>query len=190
MNAYVRARYTGPAVNLGQYGPVVPGSEVSITWRDWEYMKSQGGEDGPADFEKIEETDERTDPVHPEGKEGDLPTVSPYQGEVAESVESVIYIPAGSVIDHPEGSVITHPPKEEGEELSEDLSEEVSEALSGSVVGMRGGREGVEEVDSYEQLTVAQLREQLELRGKEVPSNARKADLIALMEEADANATT
>lgn len=185
MNAYVRARYTGPAVNLGQYGPVVPGSEVSITWRDWEYMKSQGGEDGPADFEKIEETDERTDPVHPEGKEGDLPTVSPYQGEVAESVESVIYIPAGSVIDHPEGSVITHPPKEEAEEESEDLSEELSGSVPVGSVLVRG--EGVEEVDSYEQLTVAQLREQLELRGREAPSNARKADLVALLEEADAN---
>ncbi len=64
LSMYIRVRYTGPGVNLGRYGQLLPGTVFSMTRRDWYYLEdSPGGV--PPTFEKVGEADE------------DLPKVTP-----------------------------------------------------------------------------------------------------------------
>lgn len=48
-----------------------------------------------------------------------------------------------------------------------------------------GGKEAVEQHGSYNSLTVPQLREEVQSRDLDVPSDAKKADLVAALEEHD-----
>lgn len=48
-----------------------------------------------------------------------------------------------------------------------------------------GGKDAVEQHGSYNSLTVAQLREEVQSRDLDVPSDAKKATLVAALEEHD-----
>ena len=70
MKAFVRVRYVGPPANIGSYGQLVTGSEVSLKWKDWQYMTKNLEEDeSPENFEFIEEADEDPGKEHPQAED-------------------------------------------------------------------------------------------------------------------------
>lgn len=157
MKPFVRVKYTGPPCALAGYGTVETGTEISLRWRDWQYMKQQSGGDEVPEFELLSEDDESKDTVHPSEQEEALK-----QAGLKEGLPEV--------------------PVVEVNELTEEekaLAEEAAKLAENK-------EEPIKQVDSYEELTVKELKEQLTARGVEFPSGALKADLVALMELDDA----
>jgi hypothetical protein len=177
---------------------VFPSTEISLTWRDWQYMCEQGTDEegNPVDFEKLGESDTCEDTVHL------------HDAEVA--AEQIQTVEGGELI--PPGGFDGDDPNKEDEEDDDDRVKDpgalVDEDAAGSAQNTDGALTNTEgtgtadtkdaeenkapgevlEVESYDQLTVAQIREQLTLRGLEYPARAVKADLVALLDADDARA--
>jgi hypothetical protein len=87
LSKYIRVRYTGPGVNLGRYGQLLPGTVFSMTRRDWYYLEdSPGGV--PPTFEKVGEADEDLPKVTPASVEAEAKPETAEVGETEKGKES------------------------------------------------------------------------------------------------------
>lgn len=195
------------------------GSELSLTWKEWDYMTnlSKDEQGNPPDFIKLGESDEMEDVKHPDqaeapaetGEQTEPTNQDPEQKEpTAENPDAENQEGGGDDTD--ESGEVDEDGEEGGEESEDDEDPPAEGAGEGGPAsedaagdagagdekgpeqeatdGAEGGKENapVVEVESYEELTVGQLREQLTLRGVDFPPRAVKADLIALLEAAAA----
>src|SRR6185503_1603113 len=165
MNAFVRARYTGPPTRLGSYGFLKTGTEVSISWRDWQYMEDHNKDGQPDNFEKLGESDVSEDLVHPDvaldipvesesiGKEGGddgvpIRLVEGDEEDEEELTQEVGGTESLKLVEEKEDGETDNSESEQSEEKTDVIAEDSEEQT----------------VDSYDELTVAQLKEQLSLR--------------------------
>ena len=181
MKAFVHVRYTGETTRLAGHGLITTGQELYLTWKEWDYLVNSNALDdagNPPEFEKLGEADR-------------IPTEAPTDdvgdGKDTEGKEE------GKEEQEEEEEENDEEESSEEDDDDGDDEDEPAGGAGGAAMDSDNGKDDekdkteteAETVDSYEELTVAQLREQLTLRGIEYGPRAIKADLVALLEKDD-----
>lgn len=148
MKKFIRVKYVGEPTRLGGYGEVDNGTELSLTWNDWEAVKGTTAE---SDFEVIEEHDD----IRPKLLARDA------AAQAEQSAKDETEVDEEEVEDEEDP---------EGEEDEEEDHDSITV-----------------EVDSYDDLTMAGLRDEIDDRELDRSGLRSKASLIELLEQDDLN---
>jgi len=212
---FVRVRYTGEnEQRMGRYGKLVPGMEFSMTRSDWRYVAKSGNPlfefisdakvaeqphnpnlkvpEVPA--EDTVNSEDETQTSKNDGQAGDNSAETPNAEEGGQVQQTDDTQSSGQSEDSSDSSDEVSGESWESDESedSEDSSAEDVKVVGEETTHTETINDGGEvTVDDYNDLTVAVLKEEIERRNSEdaagidIPSGARKGDLVGLLEADD-----